>query len=166
MPPTPRSSSVCGARGSRSPRFCVGTRTSCSPLRRELARVLPTRTEYRLHTGEEWDDAAALGSEALARRAVIENPAQTFVWEVRHNPSGMLAASSNREYKWALESTNAICDLWESGAVAGEAELAKALIVQTVLRDDDLRAEVLKRAGALARTAAGTLGPYFSDWKR
>ena len=38
----------------------------------ELARVLPTRTEYRLHTGEEWDDAAALGSEALARRAVIE----------------------------------------------------------------------------------------------
>ncbi|WP_301830649.1 hypothetical protein [uncultured Parolsenella sp.] len=132
----------------------------------ELARVLPTRTEYRLHTGEEWDDAAALGSEALARRAVIENPAQTFVWEVRHNPSGMLAASSNREYKWALESTNAICDLWESNAVASEAELAKALIVQTVLRDDDLRAEVLKRAGALARTAAGTLGPYFSDWKR
>ena len=45
------------------------------------------------------------------------------------------------------------------------AELAKALIVQTVLGDDELRAVVLERASTLVRTAAGTLGPYFAEWK-
>lgn len=134
----------------------------------ELARVLPTRAEYCARTGKNvgWVGGPTGDLASLKPHALIENPACAFVWEVKHNPRGMLGASANREYNWALATTSNLSDLWEDNPAASELDLAKALIVQVVLGDDELRAEVLERAGKLARTAAGTLGPYFADWKR
>ena len=128
----------------------------------ELARVLPSRAEYRAHVGEDWGEGRA----RLSSRARTENPACTFVWEVKHNEHGLLGSAPTREYNWALKTTDELCDLWEGEPDASEAELAKALIVQTVLCDDELRGEVLDRVRAKASAAAGTLGPYFSAWKR
>ena len=116
----------------------------------ELARVLPSHAEYQARTNGDWGTGAT---------------GCTFVWEIKHNPQGMLNQCPVREYNWALENTSRVCDLWEGEPTASEAELAKALIVQTVLGDDELRAVVLERASTLVRTAAGTLGPYFAEWK-
>lgn len=127
----------------------------------ELARVLPSHAEYQARTNGDW----GTGATGPSSRSRIENPACTFVWEIKHNPQGMLNQCPVREYNWALENTSRVCDLWEDEPTASEAELAKALIVQTVLGDDELRAVVLERASTLVRTAAGTLGPYFAEWK-
>ena len=127
----------------------------------ELARVLPSHAEYQARTNGDW----GTGATGPSSRSRIENPACTFGWEIKHNPQGMLNQCPVREYNWALENTSRVCDLWEGEPTASEAELAKALIVQTVLGDDELRAVVLERASTLVRTAAGTLGPYFAEWK-
>ena len=90
----------------------------------------------------------------------MENPAVAFVWEVKHNPEGALATAPDRAYNEALDATDALKDLWENKPAIDELELAKALITQIVLLDEDLRKEVLARADIMARECAATLAPY------
>ena len=91
---------------------------------------------------------------------MVENPAVAFVWEVKHNPEGALATASDRAYNEALDATDTLKDLWENKPAIDELELAKALITQIVLLDEDLREEVLGRADIMARECAVVLAPY------
>lgn len=52
----------------------------------ELARVLPSHAEYQARTNGDW----GTGATGPSSRSRIENPACTFVWEIKHNPQGML----------------------------------------------------------------------------
>lgn len=61
-----------------------------------------------------------------------------------------------------LNVTDWLKDLWEDEPVATEQELAKALIAQIVLLDDDLRKVVLERADIMARGMSATVAPYLS----
>lgn len=88
------------------------------------------------------------------------NPACAFVWEIRNNKEGALAKSSDAQYAKALDATDALKDLWEDEPWLDELQIAKALIAQIVLLDDDLRAKVLKRANLMAKECADTLAPY------
>lgn len=70
----------------------------------ELARVLPSHAEYQARTNGDW----GTGATGPSSRSRIENPACTFVWEIKHNPQGMLNQCPVREYNWALENTNRV----------------------------------------------------------
>lgn len=90
----------------------------------------------------------------------MENPAVAFVWEVKHNPEGALATAPDRAYGEALDATDTLKDLWENKPAIDELELAKALITQIVLFDEDLREEVLGRADVMAKECSAAIAPY------
>ena len=94
--------------------------------------------------------------------ASIENPACVFVWELKGHEDGKLASLPEDEYNEVLSATCWLKDLWEDEPVATEQELAKALIAQIVLLDDDLRKVVLERADIMARGMSATVAPYLS----
>lgn len=90
----------------------------------------------------------------------MENPAVAFVWEVKHNPEGALATAPDRAYGAALDATDTLKDLWENKPAIDGLELAKALITQIVLFDEDLREEVLGRADTMAKECSAAIAPY------
>ena len=112
----------------------------------QISAALPSRAAYL--------------ARADPRAATVENPACAFVWEIRHNKEGALAKSSDAQYAKALDATDALKDLWEDEPWLDELQIAKALIAQIVLLDDDLRAKVLERANIMAKECADTLAPY------
>ena len=67
---------------------------------------------------------------------------------------------SYRTYGSVLDATDTLKDLWEDKPAINELELAKALIAQIVLLDDDLREQVLCRANVMAGECAAAVAPY------
>lgn len=123
-----------------------------------LSAVLPSRAAYFART--EPRAAAHLDNRSAKAYAQVENPACVFVWELRHNKEGALATLPDEAYAEVLDATDRLKDLWEDEPWQSDLQLAKTLIVQIVLRDDDLRAEVLRRADAMAKECACAIAPY------
>ena len=123
-----------------------------------IADALPRRAGYLAQTVPQ--ESARLGNSSTKAHTQVENPACAFVWEIRNNKEGALARSSDAQYAKALDATDALKDLWEDEPWLDELQIAKALITQIVLLDDDLRAKVLKRANIMAKECADTLAPY------
>ena len=124
----------------------------------QISAVLPSRAAYLARTDPR--AAAHPDNRSVKAHTQVENPACAFVWEIRHNKEGALAMSSDAQYSKALDATDALKDLWEDEPWLNELQIAKALITQIVLLDDDLRAKVLKRANLMAKECADTLAPY------
>lgn len=124
----------------------------------QISAVLPSRAAYLARTDPR--ATAHPDNRSVKAHTQVENPACAFVWEIRHNKEGALAKSSDAQYAKALDATDALKDLWEDEPWLNELQIAKALITQIVLLDDDLRAKVLKRANLMARECADTLAPY------
>ena len=124
----------------------------------QISAALPSRAAYLARTNPR--AAAHPDNRSVKAHTQIGNPACTFVWEIRNNKEGALAKSSDAQYAKALDATDALKDLWEDEPWLDELQIAKALIAQIVLLDDDLRAKVLKRANLMAKECANTLAPY------
>ena len=124
----------------------------------QISAALPSRAAYLARTNPR--AAAHPDNRSVKAYAQVGNPACTFVWEIRNNKEGALAKSSDAQYAKALDATDALKDLWEDEPWLDELQIAKALIAQIVLLDDDLRAKVLKRANLMAKECANTLAPY------
>ncbi|WP_294381095.1 hypothetical protein [uncultured Senegalimassilia sp.] len=124
----------------------------------QISAALPSRAAYLARTNPR--AAAHPDNRSVKAYAQVGNPACTFVWEIRNNKEGALAKSSDAQYAKALDATDALKDLWEDEPWLDELQIAKALITQIVLLDDDLRAKVLKRANIMAKECASTLAPY------
>ena len=124
----------------------------------QISAALPSRATYLARTDPR--AAAHPDNRSVKAHTQVENPACAFVWEIRNNKEGALAKSSDAQYAKALDATDALKDLWEDEPWLNELQIAKALITQIVLLDDDLRAKVLKRANLMARECADTLAPY------
>ena len=124
----------------------------------QISAALPSRVAYLARTNPR--AAAHPDNRSVKAHTQIGNPACTFVWEIRNNKEGALAKSSDAQYAKALDATDALKDLWEDEPWLDELQIAKALIAQIVLLDDDLRAKVLKRANLMAKECANTLAPY------
>lgn len=63
-------------------------------------------------------------------------------------------------YNKVLDATDRLKDLWENEPWLNELQLAKALITQIVLEDEDLRETVFKRARAMIEECSATVAPY------
>ncbi|WP_294361947.1 hypothetical protein [uncultured Senegalimassilia sp.] len=124
----------------------------------QISAALPSRAAYLARTNPQ--AAAHPDNRSVKAYAQVGNPACTFVWEIRNNKEGALAKSSDAQYAKALDATDALKDLWEDEPWLDELQIAKALITQIVLLDDDLRAKVLKHANIMAKECAATLAPY------
>lgn len=124
----------------------------------QISAALPSRAAYLARTDPR--AAAHPDNRSVKAHTQVENPACAFVWEIRNNKEGTLARSSDAQYAKALDATDALKDLWEDEPWLNELQIAKALITQIVLLDDDLRAKVLKRANIMAKECADTLAPY------
>lgn len=124
----------------------------------QISAALPSRAAYLARTNPQ--AAAHPDNRSVKAYAQVGNPACAFVWEIRHNKEGALAKSSDAQYAKALDATDALKDLWEDEPWLDELQIAKALITQIVLLDDDLRAKVLKRANLMAKECAAVLAPY------
>ena len=124
----------------------------------QISAALPSRAAYLARTNPR--AAAHPDNRSVKAYAQVGNPACTFVWEIRNNKEGALAKSSDAQYAKALDATDALKDLWEDEPWLDELQIAKALITQIVLLDDDLRAKVLKRANLMAKECAAVLAPY------
>ena len=124
----------------------------------QISAALPSRAAYLARTNPR--AAAHPDNRSVKAYAQVGNPACTFVWEIRNNKEGALAKSSDAQYAKALDATDALKDLWEDEPWLDELQIAKALITQIVLLDDDLRAKVLKHANIMAKECAATLAPY------
>lgn len=124
----------------------------------QISAALPSRAAYLARTNPQ--AAAHPGNRSVKAYTQVGNPACAFVWEIRNNKEGALAKSSDAQYAKALDATDTLKDLWEDERWLDELQIAKALIAQIVLLDDDLRAKVLKRANIMARECASTLAPY------
>ena len=124
----------------------------------QISDALPSRASFLARTDPM--EAARPENHSVAAYAEVENPAVAFVWELRHNPEGALATLPDRSYSKVLDATDTLKDLRENKPAIDELELAKALITQIVLLDEDLREEVLARADIMARECAATLAPY------
>lgn len=124
----------------------------------QISTALPSRAAYLARTNPQ--AAAHPDNRSVKAYTQVGNPACAFVWEIRNNKEGALAKSSDAQYAKALDATDTLKDLWEDEPWLDELQIAKALIAQIVLLDDDLRAKVLKRANIMARECAGTLAPY------
>ena len=124
----------------------------------QISAALPSRATYLARTDPR--AAAHPDNRSVKAHTQVENPACAFVWEIRNNKEGALAKSSDAQYDKALDATNALKELWEDEPWLNELQIAKALITQIVLLDDDLRAKVLKRANLMAKECANTLAPY------
>ena len=124
----------------------------------QISAALPSRAAYLAQTNPR--AAAHPDNRSVKAYAQVGNPACAFVWEIRNNKEGALAKSSDAQYAKALDATDTLKDLWEDEPWLDELQIAKALIAQIVLLDDDLRAKVLKRANIMAKECANTLAPY------
>ena len=124
----------------------------------QISAALPSRAAYLARTDPR--AAAHPDNRSVKAHTQVENPACAFVWEIRNNKEGALARSSDAQYAKALDATDALKDLWKDEPWLDELQIAKALITQIVLLDDDLRAKVLKRANIMAKECADTLAPY------
>lgn len=124
----------------------------------QISDVLPSNAAFLARTDPH--AAARPENQSVTAHVKVENPAVAFVWEVKHNPEGALATAPDRAYGEALDATDTLKDLWENKLAIDELELAKALITQIVLLDEDLREEVLGRADIMARECAAALAPY------
>ena len=124
----------------------------------QISAALPSRATYLARTNPR--AAAHPDNRSVKAYAQVGNPACAFAWEIRHNKEGALAKSSDAQYAKALDATDALKDLWEDEPWLDELQIAKALITQIVLLDDDLRAKVLKRANIMAKECAAVLAPY------
>ena len=124
----------------------------------QISAALPSRAAYLARTNPR--AAAHPDNRSVKAYAQVGNPACIFVWEIRNNKEGALAKSSDAQYAKALDATDALKDLWEDEPWLDELQIAKALITQIVLLDDDLRAKVLKRANLMAKECAAVLAPY------
>ena len=124
----------------------------------ERRTPLPSRAAYLARTNPR--AATHPDNRSIKAHTQVGNPACAFVWEIRNNKEGALAKSSDAQYAKALDATDALKDLWEDEPWLDELQIAKALIAQIVLLDDDLRAKVLKRANLMAKECADTLAPY------
>lgn len=124
----------------------------------QISAALPSRAAYLKRTNPR--AAAHPDNRSVKAYTQVGNPACAFVWEIRNNKEGALAKSSDAQYVKALDATDALKDLWEDEPWLDELQIAKALITQIVLLDDDLRAKVLKRANLMAKECADTLAPY------
>ena len=124
----------------------------------QISAALPSRAAYLARTNPR--AAEHPDNRSVKTHTQVGNPACTFVWEIRNNKEGALAKSSDAQYAKALDATDALKDLWEDEPWLDELQIAKALIAQIVLLDDDLRAKVLKRANLMAKECADTLAPY------
>ena len=105
-------------------------------------------------------EAARPENHSVAAYAEVENPAVAFVWELRHNPEGALATLPDRSYSKVFDATDVLKELWEDKPAVNELELAKALITQIVLLDDNLCEQVLTRANSMARECSTAVAPY------
>lgn len=124
----------------------------------QIAEALPSSAAFLARTDPH--EAARPENQSVAAYTKVENPAVAFVWEVKHNPEGSLATAPDRAYGAALDATDTLKDLWENKPAIDELELAKALITQIVLLDEDLREEVLGRAGVMAKECSAAIAPY------
>lgn len=124
----------------------------------QISDVLPSNAAFLARTDPR--EAARPENQTVAAHAKVENPAVAFVWEVKHNPDGALATASDRVYDEALDATDTLKDLWENKPAIDELELAKALITQIVLLDDNLCEQVLTRANIMARECSTAVAPY------
>ena len=124
----------------------------------QISAALPSRAAYLARTNPR--AATHPDNRSIKAHTQVGNPACAFVWEIRNNKEGALAKSSDAQYAKALDATDALKDLWEDEPWLDELQIAKALIAQIVLLDDDLRAKVLKRANLMAKECADTLAPY------
>ena len=123
----------------------------------QISAALPSRAAYLARTDPR--AAAHPDNRSVKAHTQVENPACAFVWEIRNNKEGALAKSSDAQYAKALDATDALKDLWEDEPWLNELQIAKALIAQIVLLDDDLREKVLERANLMAKECADTLAP-------
>ena len=124
----------------------------------QISDVLPSNAAFLARTDPR--EAARPENQTVAAHAKVENPAVAFVWEVKHNPDGALATASDRAYDEVLDATDTLKDLWENKPAIDELELAKALITQIVLLDDNLCEQVLTRANIMARECSTAVAPY------
>lgn len=123
----------------------------------QISAALPSRAACLARTDPQ--AAAHPDNRSVKAHTQVENPACAFVWEIRNNKEGALAKSSDAQYAKALDATDALKDLWEDEPWLNELQIAKALIAQIVLLDDDLREKVLERANLMAKECADTLAP-------
>lgn len=124
----------------------------------QISDALPSNAAFLARTDPH--EAARPENQTVAAHAKVENPAVAFVWEVKHNPEGALATAPDRAYGEALDATDTLKDLWENKPAIDELELAKALITQIVLLDDNLCEQVLTRANIMARECSTAVAPY------
>lgn len=101
-------------------------------------------------TTNKTSDRASL-AERIARASAVRDQAASA-------RSGR--AFIDAERRSVLDATDTLKDLWEDKPAINELELAKALIAQIVLLDDDLREQVLCRASIVARECAAAVAPY------
>lgn len=123
-----------------------------------IANALPSRAAYLARTDPQ--AAARLENSSTNAHTQVENPACVFVWEVRHNKVGALATLPDTPYNKVLDATDRLKDLWENEPWLNELQLAKALITQIVLEDEDLRETVFNRARAMIKECSETVAPY------
>ena len=123
-----------------------------------IADALPSRAAYLARTDPQ--ASARLENSSTKAHTQVENPACVFVWEVRHNKEGALATLPDDPYNKVLDATDRLKDLWENEPWLNELQLAKALITQIVLEDEDLRETVFKRARVMIKECSETVAPY------
>lgn len=123
-----------------------------------IADALPSRAAYLARTDPQ--ASARLENSSTKAHAQVENPACVFVWEVRHNKEGALATLPDTPYNKVFDATDRLKDLWENEPWFNELQLAKALITQIVLEDEDLRETVFKRARVMVEEYSEAVAPY------
>lgn len=117
-----------------------------------LRQLLPTKEEFDSYAyGKPFPQNNDKTLEGMRR---IKNPAIVMVDEARRCERDDFHSWSNMSdecWEGLLESVDSIKDFWEINESANTLELAKAIIVHTVLYDDELKDEVFHKASEMVR---------------
>ena len=129
-------------------------REELSKLVRPLEELLPSVADYESYAaphdgkvaGPQWNTERFYTKAAKQLR--IKNPGLVMCTQCNRGEGGASPEFSDEEFETFLDDVELMANWWEKNASATSVELAKSVIVHTVLTSPELHDRVLREAGA------------------
>ena len=129
-------------------------REELSRLVRPLGELLPSVADYEFYAaphdgkvaGPQWNTERFYTKAAKQLR--IKNPGLVMCTQCNRGEGGASPEFSDEEFETFLDDVELMANWWEKSASATPVELAKSIIVHTVLESPELRDRALREAEA------------------
>ena len=129
-------------------------RKELSKLVRPLGELLPSVADYEAYAaphdgkvaGPQWNTERFYTKAAKQLR--IKNPGLVMCTQCNRGEGGASPEFSDEEFETFLDDVELMANWWEKSASATPVELAKSIIVHTVLESPELRDRALREAEA------------------